>query len=46
VLDDPGRSAELTAAGEQRASEFSMRHLAERFIALYEVAMAHHVVAR
>lgn len=46
VLDDPGRSADLIAAGEQRASEFSMRHLAERFITLYEKAIAHHVVAR
>ena len=46
ALDDPRRSADLTAAGEQRAGEFSMRRLAERFIALYEKAIAHHVVAR
>jgi phosphatidyl-myo-inositol alpha-mannosyltransferase len=46
VLDDPGRRAELIASGEQRAAEFSMRHLAERFVALYERAIARRAVAR
>src|SRR5262249_40256178 len=36
VLDDPGRRAELIASGDQRAAEFSMRHLAERFLGIYE----------
>jgi phosphatidyl-myo-inositol alpha-mannosyltransferase len=39
MLDDPGRRAELIASGEQRAVEFSMRYLAERFIVLYEAAL-------
>lgn len=46
VLDDAGRRAELVASGEQRAAEFSMRHLAERFVGLYEQAIARHAVAR
>jgi len=45
VLDDPERRAELVASGEQRATEFSMRHLAERFVALYEQAIARRAVA-
>jgi phosphatidylinositol alpha-mannosyltransferase len=45
VLDDPGRRAELVASGEQRAAEFSMRHLAERFLAVYESAIAHRATA-
>jgi phosphatidyl-myo-inositol alpha-mannosyltransferase len=44
VLDDPGRRAELVASGEQRAGEFSMRHLAERFITLYETAIERRAV--
>jgi phosphatidylinositol alpha-mannosyltransferase len=39
VLDDPSRRAEMIASGEQRAGEFSMRRLAERFVALYETAI-------
>ena len=31
ALDDPSHRAELIASGEQRALEFSMRHVAERF---------------
>ena len=46
VLDDPRRGVELVASGEQRASEFSMRHLAERFITLYEGAIARGAVTR
>lgn len=46
VLDDPRRCADLVASGEQRASEFSMRHLAERFIALYEAAIERSTVTR
>jgi len=46
VLDDPRRGAELVTSGEQRASEFSMRHVAERFIALYEVAIDRRAVTR
>ena len=39
LLDDPARRAELIASGEQRAAEFSMGHLAERFIGIYESAI-------
>jgi phosphatidylinositol alpha-mannosyltransferase len=46
VLDDPARCAELVASGEQRAGEFSMRHLAERFIAFYEEAIDRTTVTR
>jgi phosphatidyl-myo-inositol alpha-mannosyltransferase len=45
VLDDPGRRAELIASGEQRATEYSMRHLAERFIGLYESAIERRAAA-
>jgi phosphatidylinositol alpha-mannosyltransferase len=45
VLDDAGRRAELIASGEQRAAEFSMRHLAERFLAIYESALERRAVA-
>jgi phosphatidylinositol alpha-mannosyltransferase len=45
VLDDAGLRAELVASGEQRAAEFSMRHLAERFLAIYESALARRAVA-
>ncbi len=44
LLDDPVRRAELVAAGEERAAEFSLRHLAERFIPVYERAVANHPV--
>jgi phosphatidyl-myo-inositol alpha-mannosyltransferase len=46
VLDDASRRADLIASGEQRAAEFSMRHLAERFVALYERAVAPSAVTR
>jgi phosphatidylinositol alpha-mannosyltransferase len=46
VLDDPRRGAELVASGEQRASEFSMRSLAERFIGFYEAAIGRSTVTR
>jgi phosphatidylinositol alpha-mannosyltransferase len=36
VLADSTKAAELVAAGEARANEFSMDRLAERYIALYE----------
>ncbi len=40
LLDDPDRRAELAAAGEHRTAEFSMSRLAERFVAVYESAIA------
>ena len=40
LLDDPGRRAALIAEGRRRADEFSLTHLAERFLPLYERAMA------
>jgi len=46
ALDDPSRRAELIASGEQRAGEFSMRHVAERFITLYESAIERRAVTR
>jgi len=46
LLDDPARCADLVASGEQRASEFSMRLLAERFIAFYEAAIERSPVTR
>ena len=36
----PGRRAALVAEGRRRADEFSMAHLAERFLPLYERALA------
>jgi phosphatidyl-myo-inositol alpha-mannosyltransferase len=39
LLDDPGCRAALVAEGRLRADEFSMTHLAERFLPLYERAM-------
>jgi phosphatidylinositol alpha-mannosyltransferase len=45
VLDHPRRRAELIASGEQRAAEYSMRHLAERFVGLYESAIERRVAA-
>lgn len=35
VLSDGSRAAELVASGEQRAAEFSMDRLAERYLELY-----------
>jgi phosphatidyl-myo-inositol alpha-mannosyltransferase len=46
VLDDASRRAELVASGEQRAAEFSMRHVAERFVELYEAAIERSIVTR
>ncbi|MEA2686380.1 MAG: phosphatidyl-myo-inositol alpha-mannosyltransferase [Actinomycetota bacterium] len=40
VLYEPSTAARLVAAGEARASEFSMDHLAERYVKLYERAIA------
>jgi len=40
LLDDPGRRDALVVEGRRRADEFSMAHLAERFLPLYERAMA------
>jgi phosphatidylinositol alpha-mannosyltransferase len=39
LLDDPARRARLVTGGARRADEFSMDHLAERFLPLYERAM-------
>jgi glycosyltransferase involved in cell wall biosynthesis len=46
ALDDPSCRAELIASGEQRAGEFSLRHVAERFITLYESAIERRAVTR
>ncbi len=46
LLDDASRRAELVASGEQRAAEFSMRHVAERFTELYEAAIERSAVTR
>jgi phosphatidylinositol alpha-mannosyltransferase len=40
LLDDPAHRARLVAEGARRADEFSMVHLAERFLPLYERAVA------
>jgi phosphatidylinositol alpha-mannosyltransferase len=40
LLDDPARRASLVTEGVKRADEFSMAHLAERFLPLYERAIA------
>ena len=40
LLDDPHRRDALVAEGRRRADEFSMTHVAERFLPLYERAMA------
>ncbi len=40
LLDDPVRRESLVAAGRTRADEFSMARLAERFLPLYERAIA------
>jgi glycosyltransferase involved in cell wall biosynthesis len=46
LLDDASSRAELIASGEQRAGEFSMRRVAERFITLYESAIERRAVTR
>ncbi len=38
VLDDKDLERELIASGDQRAAEFSMEHLAARYVELYERA--------
>jgi len=40
LLDDPDRRAELADAGERRTAQFSMPGLAERFVPVYESAVA------
>jgi phosphatidylinositol alpha-mannosyltransferase len=40
LLDDPAHRARLVARGARRADEFSMEHLAERFLPLYERAIS------
>jgi phosphatidylinositol alpha-mannosyltransferase len=40
VLGDPSMGRRLVAAGEARAGEFAMDHLAERYIGLYQSAGA------
>ncbi len=40
LLDEPGRRDALVVAGRTRAEEFSMARLAERFLPLYERAIA------
>jgi glycosyltransferase involved in cell wall biosynthesis len=36
LLDDGDARARLVASGQERAAEFSMRRLAERYLELYE----------
>jgi glycosyltransferase involved in cell wall biosynthesis len=36
VLDDPALAAGLVRSGRERAEEFSMRRLAERYVQLYD----------
>jgi phosphatidylinositol alpha-mannosyltransferase len=40
LLDDSSQRARLIAAGEQRAHELSMTRLAERFVPIYDTALA------
>ena len=40
VLSDPSTASALVAAGEARANEFSMDHLAGRYVELYLRAIA------
>jgi phosphatidylinositol alpha-mannosyltransferase len=39
LLDDPGERERFAKAGSERAEEFSIDHLAERFLPLYERAI-------
>ena len=39
VLEEPDLAAALSAAGDARATVFSMDHLAERYLSLYRTAM-------
>jgi len=43
VLSDRTTAARLSTAGDARAHEFSMDHLAERYVDLYRQAIASHV---
>ena len=45
VLDDDELRAALVAGGRRRADELSMRHLAERYEAIYEEVLARHGAA-
>jgi phosphatidylinositol alpha-mannosyltransferase len=40
LLDDASERARLVEAGERRANEFSMARLAERFVPVYDAALA------
>jgi hypothetical protein len=40
VLDDADLRSTLIAAGARRAAEFSLDRLAERFVGVYETAIA------
>ena len=40
VIDDATLRASLVEAGTRRAAEFSLDHLAERFVGVYETAIA------
>ncbi len=40
VLDEPDLARDLVAGGDSRAAEYSMEHLAERYVELYEGAIA------
>ena len=40
ILDADGLRADLVAAGDQRVGEFSLARLAERYIPVYETAIA------
>ena len=42
VLDEETRRDSLVAAGRTRADEFSLDHLADRFIGIYERTIAEH----
>ena len=42
VLADPDLRARLVSSGEERADEFSMDHLADRYLELYERVIALH----
>ena len=40
VLTDPRLGADLAIAGDRRSAEFSMDHLAERYVELYQTAIS------
>jgi glycosyltransferase involved in cell wall biosynthesis len=39
LLDDPGERERFAKAGTERAEEFSIDHLAEQFVPIYERAI-------